>query len=284
LKVTASEPGAGRVERRRIWHLVERRRVWRLRASGVTRNIILPLIIVLTTAIAAVNHGPVRVYWSLGTFVAIFLTGLVNYNRDRVATTAREEAIRSKTDLATVLNDAGQPLVVALGSVTATRSVEDARREVAVLVDRAVSLAQTALGRSSSSRTRATFYRIEGNRLVRKSYHGWTGCEAPRRDFVGGRSDHENEAIRIARGENALLVKDLPNHPPPHFADATGRPYQSFVSVPVRAGNISLGLLTADADRAYALTEIEEGFMILIAGALGAGVAHVEAIESTGGG
>jgi GAF domain-containing protein len=62
--------------------------------------------------------------------------------------------------------------------------------------------------------------------------------------------------------------------------DFRGRSYKSFVSVPVRAGNKSFGLLTADADRAYALTEVERGFLILIAGALGAGMAHVEAVEA----
>lgn len=246
----------------------------------MTRNIILPVIIVSTTAIASVKHGPVRVYWSLGVFAAVLLTGLANYNRDRTTAVVRDEAIRSKTDLATALNDTGQPLVVALGNVTATESTEDARREVAVLIDRAVSLAQTELSRSSASRTRSAFYCFDGKQLVRKSHHAWAGSEAPRRDFVPDRTEHDNEVIRFAHGENALLVKDLENNPPPHFADPKGRSYKSLVSVPVRAGSKSFGLLTADAVSAYAFTEIEQGFMILIAGALGAGVAHVEALES----
>jgi hypothetical protein len=254
--------------------------LWRSRISRATTNVILPLVAVTTTAIAAVKHGPVRVYWSLGTFFGVLVIGLISYNKDRTSAVIREDAIRSRTDLATALNDTGQPLVAALGNVTAADLPEDARREIAVLLDRAVSLAQTEMGSSSSSRTRAAFYCIEGDRLVRKSFHGWAGSDAPRTEFVQGRSEHDNEVIRFAHGENALLVQDLENNPPPHFSDFRGRSYKCFVSVPVRAGRKSFGLLTADADQAFALTEVERGFMILIAGVLGAGMAHVDAIES----
>ncbi len=235
---------------------------------------------VVTGAIAAVNHGPIRVYWSLGSFVALFLNGLISYNKDRTGAAIRDAVIRIRTDLATALNDTGQPLVVALGNVTATDSIVDAQRELAVLIDKSVSLAQTELARSSSSKTRAAFYCIEGDHLVRKTYRGWSGANAPRREFIQGRSEHDNEVIRFVHGENALLVEDLENFPPPHFEDFRGRSYKSFVSIPVRAGSKCFGLLTADSDRAYALTVVERGFLILIAGALGAGVAHVEAIEA----
>lgn len=247
--------------------------------SRIATNVVLPLVIVTTTAIAAIKHGPVRVYWSLGTFFAVLAMGVINYNKDRVASTIRDEAIRARTDLATALNDTGQPLVVALGNVTASNTPEHAKRALAVLVDRAVSLAQTELGRSSDSKTRSAFYRLENDRLVRDNFHGWTGSSAPRREFVTGKSEHDDEVMKFSHGENALLVRDLENNPPPHFVDCKGRSYKSFVSVPVRAGNRSFGLLTADADRAYALTEVDRGFLILIAGALGAGIGHVEAIE-----
>jgi len=249
-------------------------------SKRVTSNILLPLIIVVFTAIASVKHGPVRVYWSLGAFVVVALTGVINYGKDRTGATLRDATLRLRVEYATVLNDTGQPLITALGNVAAAGTPTDAKRELAVLVDRAVSLAQTEIARSSSSRTRAAFYCIKGAGLQRQVYHGWTGSDAPRREFVRDRSEHDNEVIRFAYGENALLVKDLENHPPPHFVDFRGRSYKSFVSVPVRAGNKSFGLLTADSDTAYALSEIERGFLILIAGALGAGMAHVEALES----
>jgi GAF domain-containing protein len=258
---------------------IRRSRWWRL-LSRIATTALLPLITAIATAIAAVNHGPVRVYWSLGAFVAIAMNGLISYNKDRIVTTIRDVAVQLRTDLATALNDTGQPLVAALGNVTSAASLAESKSALAVLIDRAVSLAQTEIARSSSSRTRAAFYCIEGERLERRVYHSWTGSDAPRREFVRGRSEHDDEVMRFAHGENALLVKDLENHPPPHFADFKGRSYKSFVSVPVRAGSKSFGLLTADADRPEALSEIERGFLILIAGALGAGMAHVDALEA----
>jgi hypothetical protein len=235
----------------------------------------------VTVAIAAVKHGPVRVYWCLGSFLAILITSVITVNKELNATAARNEAIRARVALATALTSAGQPLVAALGDVTSATTLQDARANVLVLLNSAVSLAQTEVGRLSACRkTRAAFYCFEGRNLVRKSYHGYAASDAPRQEFVNGRSDHDNEVIRFAKGENARLVTDLENDPPPDFIDYRGRSYKSFVSVPVRAGSTSFGLLTADADSAFALTEVDKGYLILIAGTLGAGLAHVAAIEA----
>jgi hypothetical protein len=255
-------------------------RGWPTATLRVATNIVLPIVIAVTTAIGTVNHGAVAVYWYLGTVVGLLINGLISYNKDRTASVARNTAIRSETDLAAALNNTGQPLVSALGSVTACENPDDAEREVAVLIDRAVSLAQSMLGATSDSQTRAAFYSIDGNRLQRKLWHGWAGCTAPRTEFMRGRSEHDDEVVKFVHGENALLVENLEEHPPPHFMDSRGRVYKSFVSVPVRAGNKSYGLLTADSDRAYALNGNHRGFLILIAGVLGAGVAHVEAVAA----
>jgi putative methionine-R-sulfoxide reductase with GAF domain len=217
--------------------------------------------------------------------LGVLVSGVFTYTNDRNSSAYRNKAIRLKTDLATALNDTGRPVVVALGNVTAARRVAPAREVLAILRDRAVSLAQSEIGNQSTCKTRAAFYRFEegGRRLVRVSYQGWAaGCKAPRTEFVSGRSDHDDEVIKFAVGEDSLLVRDLENYPPAHFADAKGRSYKSFVSVPVRAGTKSFGLLTADADHAYALTDIDEGYLVLIAGALAAGLAHVETVEAHG--
>lgn len=253
---------------------------WRTAALQVATNVVLPIAIAVTTAIGVANHGAIAVYWYLGTFVGLLINGLISYNRDRTSSAVRNAAVRSETDLATALNNTGQPLIAALGNVTACEAPEDADRAVAVLIDRAVSLAQSVLATTSDSQTRAAFYSIEGDRLERKKWYGWTGSTAPRTDFTRGRSEHDNEVVRFVHGENALLVDNLEERPPPHFVDCRGRVYKSFVSVPVRAGTKSYGLLTADSDRAYALTGNHRGFLMLIAGVLGAGVAHVEAVTA----
>ena len=255
-------------------------RNWPSAILQLAANVVLPIVIALTTAVGTVNHGAIAVYWYLGTVIGLFINGLISYSKDRTSNLARNTAIKSEIDLATALNDTGQPLVAALGNVTACENPDDAARELAVLIDRAVSLAQSVLASTSDSRTRAAFYSMEGDRLERKCCQRWTGSTAPRTEFVRGRNEHDNEVIRFTHGENALLVQNLEEHPPPHFIDCKGRVYKSFVSVPVRAGKKSYGLLTADSDRAYALTENHEGFLILIAGVLGAGVAHVETVTA----
>lgn len=246
-----------------------------------TALVLLPVVIAVTVAIAAVKHGPVRVYWSLGSFLAILTTGVITLNKELNADAARNEAIRARIALATALTSAGQPLVAALGNVTSTDRLEDARANLLVLLNSAVGLAQTEIGRlSSCSKTRAAFYCFEGDNLVRRACRGYAASDVPRQEFTSGRSLHDDEVIRFAKGENARLVMDLENDPPPHFIDHRGRSYKSFVSVPVRAGNTSFGLLTADADSAFAIMEVDKGYLILIAGTLGAGLAHVAAIEA----
>lgn len=245
--------------------------------------VIIPVIVVATTAIAGAEQGPVRVYWSLGTVAAVLGTSILTINKEQSAVAARAEAIRARIDLATALTTAGQPLVVALGNVTTTETAQEAQATVAVLLDRAVSIARSEVGRLSSCRTRAVFYRFNSGNLVRQTYYGYAGANVPRPEFTSGRSEHDNEVIRFANGENALLVQDLENNPPPHFSDNRGRSYKCFVSVPVRAGSKSFGLLAADADRAFALTDVDKGYLILIAGALGAGLAHLAAIEAKSG-
>jgi GAF domain len=259
--------------------LARARKVFQKTFTRSLSTVVLPLIIAATTAIASYEHGPVRVYWSIATVATVLITGVVAYTKDRNTSTLRDEAIGLRTELATALNDTGRPLVAALGRVTSSSTPEISHAALEVLIDRAVSLAQTEIGSQADCKTRAAFYGFEGDRLVRRSYAGWTGAHAPRQEWVLGRSNHDDEVIKFAHGEDALIVRDLENDPPPHFVDAKGRSYKSFVAVPVSAGERVLGLLTADADRAYALSDVDRGFLILIAGALGAGLAHVEVVE-----
>lgn len=275
-QVARSEPNNG-VMPPRDSSTIQKWRTYFRRAALV----LLPVVIAVTGAIAAVKHGPVRGYCVVGSCLAILITSVITINKELNADAARNEAIRARVELATALTSAGQPLVAALGSVTSTARFEDARANILVLLNSAVSLAQTEIGRlSSCTKTRAAFYCFEGHNLVRKAFHGYAGSDAPRQEFVSGRTEHDDEVIRFAKGENARLVTDLENDPPPHFVDRHGRSYRSFVSVPVRAGSTSFGLLTADADSAFAITEVDKGYLILIAGALGAGLAHVAAIEA----
>lgn len=249
-------------------------------AVRLAANVVLPIAIAATTAVGAISHGAIAVYWFLGTAVGLILNGLITYNRDRASDSMRETAIRTAADLTAYLNDTWNALVTALGKVTVSEDPGGADRAFASLSDKAVDLAQSVLKATSASSTRAAFYSLKGDSLKREYFIGWSDCPAPRPDFQVGRSEHDNQAIRIARGEDSLLVENLEEDPPPYFMEARTRVYKSLIAVPVRAGGKSYGLLTADSSRAYALTKSHQGFLILIAGLLGAGVAHVEAVNA----
>jgi hypothetical protein len=255
-------------------------------------TIVLPLTITGTALISAHEHGPVRVYWSIGTVVAVVLTGIISYTRERNTATLKAQAIELRADLATALNNTGVPLITALGKVAECNTPDTVKGALEVLIERSVSLAQTEIGRhephdiggvQQPCKTRATFYLFDGQKLTRRNFAGWAGAQAPRLEWDFERSEHEAEVIKFARGEDARLVRNLATEPPPHFMDIGGRSYKSFVAVPVRVGNKSFGLLTADADRAYALNHVDRGFLILLAGVLGAGLAHAEVVESKAG-
>ena len=71
-----------------------------------------------------------------------------------------------------------------------------------------------------------------------------------------------------------LLSEDLESVTPRHFDYSRGTSYKSFITVPVRAGSESYGILTIDSDRANSLTEVDRGYVVLLAGVLAAGIAH----------
>jgi hypothetical protein len=186
-----------------------------------------------TTAVAAVNHGPVRVYWALGAVAATAGSAVFGVFKDRQASASASAAVTAKAQLATALNRAGEPLLTALGNVTAAKTPQDRRAAVDVLVARTIDIAHSQCGRDAGTKpnVRSVYYAVIEDRLERKGYAG-RQSNAPRRQFVLGASPHDNEAIRIARSEEVLLVADLEDHPPPHFLDNKGRSYKSFIAAP----------------------------------------------------
>jgi hypothetical protein len=237
----------------------------------------------VATGVAAVNHGPRRVYWSIVVVAAVAGTAAVNVIKEYRAASARTTVDEVKAELSTALANIALPLVTALGNVTFAESVDDAASALRVLVDRSVSLAQEQLGHQGSDKcqVRATFYEFDGpDKLVRREKRTSAGARLPRVDFLQGRSEHDSEVIKFASGEEVRFIRDLETEVPPYFSDAAGRCYKTFISVPVRAGAKSYGLLTADSNIPYSLTDADKGFLILVAGTLAAGLAHLETIRT----
>lgn len=250
---------------------------------GYLLPIFLPIASTVTAAIAAVHQGPVRVYWSIATVAAIGSSATLSTLKARRSKSVDETTELIKVEMATNLADIGFALLTLLGNVTSATKLDEATAAVKVLIERSVSLAQNQLGRQTGiqCRVRATYYEFDdGNKnLVRNKSHICAGDKLPRTQFVGGGSDHDNDVIRLALGEDVRFIRDLEREPLPYSLDSETRSYKTLIAVPVRAGNSSYGLLTADSDTAYSFTNADRGFLMLFAGILAAGVAHLEAVR-----
>jgi hypothetical protein len=242
---------------------------------------LLPVIAATAAAIAAANHGPVRVYWAMLAVVATLCTAALNVVKDRQAATLATHAASARLATASALNVAGAPLVTQLGNVISAKTPKDRQLALDVLISRVVDVAQHVSGQATSTQgnTRCTYYELAGDRLERR-YTAGEGSTFARRFFQAGGSSHEDEVIRLARSDSSLLVHDVDHSAPPYFADYRGRSYKSFIAVPVRAGQESLGLLIVDSDQPYSLTDVDRGYMILLAGIIAAGLAHDRASGS----
>jgi GAF domain-containing protein len=205
-------------------------------------------------------------------------------HRVKAELAAKAEQVR--IELATNLADIGVPLITALGDVTSTTKLDEATTAITVLIDRSVGLGQTQLGRQTGtpSHIRATYYEFKGNndKLLRNKTHTCAGVKQPRIEFTGGKNgtEQDKDVIRLAQGEEVRFIRDLDKEPLPYTVDSTNRSYKTLISVPVRAGNKSYGLLTADSDLAYSLTNVDRGFILIVAGTLAVGLAHLEAVRS----
>jgi GAF domain-containing protein len=254
------------------------RLVWRLVIRYGPPSVF-PVVAAITAAVAGVNHGHVRVYWTLGAVGATAGTAILSGLKERqaaISAHAAKTAIEIKKDLAMALARAGEPLVTALGNATAATSPDDRREALSGLMHLVVDVAASRCGRNGPVRgnVRSVLYLLSDTGLERKCYTGRQENSKPRKSFIRG-TQHDELAIQLARSDDVLVVEDLENDPPKGFVDHKTKSYKSFISVPVKAGDTSLGLLCVDSDRAFSLNDVDRGYLVLLAGLLAAGIAHL---------
>jgi putative methionine-R-sulfoxide reductase with GAF domain len=254
---------------------VSPRKLSTLRLFGRIALTLLPVAAVTAMAIAAVNHGLVRAAWTAGAICATLATTILTARKDRQVAVANAAAVEAKVDLATALTAAGQPLIAALGRVASASTPEKRRTAIEVLCQKTVAIARSQCGRTTKvrSKIRSVFYEFVGNELQRREYEGRPG-NVPRERFRPERGRNDQGVIELARGEEAKLFEDLDRSPPHYFSDYVGRSYKSTINVPVRVEGRSYGLLCVDSDKPNTLTDVDKGYVILLAGVLAAGLAH----------
>jgi putative methionine-R-sulfoxide reductase with GAF domain len=234
---------------------------------GLLPPVLLPVVTVITTAVAAVNSGHIRVYWSLGAVAATLGNGAWNMMKERNARAIEVQAVVAKSNLAMALFDGGQPLLVALTRVASADDVDTQKTALSVLTNRIVDLASSELGlqRKPPCKMRATFYRLRDDKLIREEWQAAGGRPAAPRELT------DADVIELARnGENAILVDDVSK--PNSSSTIRFNDCASYIVVPVRSESTAHGLLFADADCPHRLTDIDKGLLILMAGMLAVGL------------
>jgi hypothetical protein len=234
----------------------------------------LPVSVTASSGFAAVGKGTLKVALIL---LAIFFT-LLAASLSVYKEIQSGRANKSAIIVATAVNESGQPLITLLGRVSAAKTGNERRSAINTLIEKTVGIARSSCGHFGFKRcsTRGVFYQlVSDTRLERHSYEGRQGVRLPRQSFEEGRNDNDRRVLEITRGENSLLVRDVDTAPPEYFSDYRGRPYKSFLMVPVRAGGRSYGFLSVDSDQPYSLTEVDVGYVRLMAGALGAAIAQL---------
>lgn len=204
---------------------------------------------------------------------AVLLAG-VNILKDLQA----QKAGNSAEKIVHSLHESTQPLLTLLGRV-ANASPSERKIHINTLVARVVGIAKAQSGSfaSKESNRRAVYYHfVDENRLSRQYSEGRDNPK-PRPEFIArdGKSiaeGNDRKVVEIAKGEDSILIRDVDKAPPDYFSDYKGRPYKTFLMVPVRTEERSYGFLSVDADRANTLTRIDLEYAIVLARILATGL------------
>jgi hypothetical protein len=197
--------------------------------------------------------------------------------REEAATDVERIAVRSA--IAAALAGSDQPLHRVHQADLQPLPGETERDAENHLIQMILRQAIEVCGRNGEAggRTRAVFYSLtSGDVLSLVAWAGRSDGRQPRPEFVASNGANDRSVVEIARGEDALLVRDLDSAPPDFFRDYPGRTYKSNITVPVRCDGRSHGILTIDSDVANSLSDIDVGFMLVLSASLARGLAQIK--------
>jgi putative methionine-R-sulfoxide reductase with GAF domain len=246
--------------------------------------VLLPILTAVSSALAGASAGVTRGIWiSLGV-VAVAGNAILSVIKARQAERAKEHEVKlaqvaadAKARLATALSSAGNPLVVGLADLASVKPGDACREKLSDFTKNITAVAASQCSRSAVDRTRvrAVYYAFAGagTRKLELIAHRGRDGDVPGQAFSKDENEYSSSIIRTASGRNTVRYPNLEEKSPGGF-EAGGRTFRSFVAVPVRAGDTAIGLLTADSDEVNIFTQVEEGYLRLLAGLLAAATSH----------
>ena len=184
----------------------------------------------------------------------------------RATKAAREQAIVS-------MNDALDPLVETMGELlTADR---DEREAVELkLITQALYSAAAVIG---PDRTRVNDFRAEGSHPGRRLVceHNSAGrAGQPQTVFSQGQKDGDF-MFKLLEDDETHFCANVNTSPPPGWDASRQRDYETFISVPARVGNQSVGFVTADSVAEGDLKEQDVPLLRVMGTVIAAGVLFV---------
>lgn len=191
--------------------------------------------------------------------------GLVALNAALPVVSGRR-ADRARAEFKITLDDMLQPLVRELSELTSERSVVRRRELTRSFI---VTAANAALGLTEANRPRVTVFPRQGDVFEHGVSRG--RGDAPVSRFARGTV--EGDAVwRSAEADELRFVRDVNAAAPDGWDRTRVRSYRTFITVPIRAGDDLVGLLTINAPKPGDLTSDDAGVMRVIASLIGVAI------------
>ena len=184
----------------------------------------------------------------------------------------RRKEVSARVEARIELGDALDPIVRALANAAHALARAKARDTARIrqrlrrdVLNLAVKIAPQVVGPAGS--TRACYLNLEEGpptALAPTDHVGGRRVRKRQEPFVAG-TEHGDYVIDKVLNEEPDFFPNLDEEAPPGFIPRSVE-YRTFISVPVVAGNIAYGALTADARKAGDLSDVDVDFMNVLAG------------------
>jgi len=183
---------------------------------------------------------------------------------------------RTARRLARAVTGAGLPVLIALGEVCRADS-QTVSVQLMTLRNRILDTSRRICGVKNTDQTRVSLYELTKDGDLTLTL--WLGDRGSPRTAIRNSDIPLGRALtQFAQGPSDVdRVRDIHKQPTRLGpVDASQATYQSYVAVPVAVDGRGYGLLFVDSACREAFTEADEGTLLLLAGALAAGLAHAD--------